>query len=130
MKRLTLRTAIRLAKKAAAGNPHRIAACKYVHGSRPECIVGEILVRDLGIKPLDLAGRGVAAATIIPTLGIDATPEALRFLNNVQAIQDNRANEVRTPEDKNAGLSGLVPRDWRSAVNKALDVEKSRAARV
>jgi hypothetical protein len=131
-KTITLRDAIRLAKKAAAADPNKVANCTYVHPETdlPECIVGNILIRDLGISTEFLRCQSSRFQTLASRLpGVTVTEDAERFLDNVQSIQDNRAAAVRNKSGDYV-LDSSPSRRWQDAVNLALDVEGSKAARV
>jgi hypothetical protein len=132
-KTITLRDAVRLAKKHAASAPNKQASCQYVRDGEPECIVGRILISDLGVDKEFLATFGDRFQVLAPRLrdkGLTFTDEAVQFLENVQSIQDNRPNAVRTAAGRLVSLPRDTHRHWRNAVNVALDIAGSRAARV
>lgn len=98
---LTKRQAVSLVKKYAKAEPDRKAACRYVTADyvttgsevvrRPECIVGQMLVNDLGINVEDERLRtSQSAGQVLDMFGIKATKAAAQILDNVQALQDGR----------------------------------------
>lgn len=92
---IQIQTAKRLARKYANAEPDKVVACKYVNDNKPECIVGNILINDLGV-PISLFtanndfNNGVAINSFGD--GVAELPKfskrALRYLTELQAKQD------------------------------------------
>lgn len=98
---LDKRTADRLLRKYAKAQPTHIAQSRYttISGENedgsvayvPECIVGQVLINDLSVAPVDISDTYEGASRILDTLGIKATKGAGDLLNVAQRYQDGRA---------------------------------------
>jgi hypothetical protein len=110
MKVITKSDALALVKKYADAEPEKTVSCYYVKDSQPECIVGNILINDLGADPsriLDFNGdtfdfdnpnRGAGKfidgkpdhRVVAGLPDVEFTEEAVKVLAAAQSIQDER----------------------------------------
>lgn len=93
--------AVALVMKYAEAEPDKVVVCQYVNFEdneactlKPECIIGHILINDLGV-PADRLRRntdriGYSVCTELAEVGVELTPGALTIFDTAQSIQDGR----------------------------------------
>jgi hypothetical protein len=129
MKVITKSDALALVKKYAEQSPENMPYACYVREGEAECIVGQILVNDLGADPDELAGaysrftlgeggtnsffasRGNDKNTLHVLPEVVFTDEAVNVLDYAQCIQDGRRGDI--PSEPHNVYDSREP--WRSA---------------
>lgn len=123
MKTININTARRLVKKYADARPTHQAQSRYTQFDNqnvPECIVGQVLINDLGVPGEDVSETYACASQILgerlPDVKVSANAEA--WLDSVQRFQDGRA---RQEECAAAGVdwNALSREPWGRAVELA-----------